>query len=341
MYDCGGFMKATALFLSFSASAALAAPTVDSVFWPVGFSGHNEDSRCILTDDPFDVPAYIFAGKPHLPSDVINLQIPNNENPMDLGKCVNRDHYRPVLKLSTYGQNAYEQFEDREHVVVANVRHLEMFYVARIPIKKITAMNFMAVTAELGVMGVRGAHAEMRVFFSEPVKLVAQWPLNSAPEFTVNELIFTGNPTGVDLADRRDALKNFDGSLLHARGIHTIETRLKDTFVDASAVVENQYRMKMNAQESEGYVVRYIALAEAQRLGRQFILTGLNCNSTQFEVLDGVLSKRYKMSRVPYDPQSAEKDLRKRGLIDDSVKLVPFNEEEYSKEIFAKYRQKK
>jgi hypothetical protein len=318
--------------------ATLASASTDSSFWPRATMGHNEAERCVTNDDPFDVPAYVYATQSPFKEGVYAFSFPNTETPLDLGRCVDRSHYRPVLTLSKEGQEAYGQWEDSEHVVVANVRHLEKFYVARIPVTKISHMNFMETVTKMAVLGVRGGHAEMRVFFSEPVRLVPQWPYGEGQDLYVRELIFTGNPTGVNSGDRTDTVKNFDGSLLHARGIHTLETRLKDSFVDSSAITEHQFRMKMNAKESEDYVRYYIRLADTQRLGRQFLLTSLNCNFTQFEVLDKVLSHRYKAVRIPFDPEYALKNLRMRKIIDETIVLPEFQLEEGNSKIINAFK---
>jgi hypothetical protein len=317
---------------SFFWTAAAAAST-DPLFWPSASFGHNEAERCITSSDPFDVPAYIFASKNPFDEGTYPVSFPITKAPTDLNACVDRSHYRPVLNLSQYGQEAYGQFEDSNHVVVANVRHFDKFYVARIPVTKISHMNFMEAITPMPILGVRGGHAEMRVFFSEPVRLVPQWPYGEGSVLHVRELIFTGNPAGVLPVDRTHPLKNFDGSLLHARGIHTLETRLKDSFVDAPTITEKQYRMKMNAKEFEAYVRYYIRLADTQRLGRNFLLTSLNCNFTQFEVLDKVLSHRYQVSRIPFDPEHALKNLRKRKIVDETLVLPDFQLEEANNKI--------
>jgi hypothetical protein len=329
-------MKVLSTVFAFVSLAASAAPISDPVFWPATTYGHNESAACVTSEDPFDIPAYIFGEQAKRPPNMLHLKFPNTENPSDNGKCIDRSRYRPVIKLSPAGQEAYGQVEDSDHLVVANVRHFNNFYVARIPVTKIVQMNFLVAIGKMPVLGTRGNHAEMRVFFSEPVKLVAQWPLNSAESLYVNELIFTGNPAGVDQAGRRDPMKNFDGSLLHARGIHTVETRLKDTFVDAHADTEKQFRMAMTARESEAYARLYIRLADTQRFGRHFLLTSLNCNFTQFEILDKVFSARYTPTHAPFDPESAEKNLLARGLINRTVTLLPFEKEEFSKKFLAR-----
>jgi hypothetical protein len=329
-------MRTLALTLGFLSSVAFAA--ADPIFWPKTFSGHNESARCATSDDPFDVPAFVYPSHHNLPENVHAIRFPNTSSPVDNGRCVDRTHYRPVLSLSEAGQEAFGLYESNEHIVVANVRHLDKFFVARIPVKKITHMNLMKAIDKMPVLGIRGGHSEMRIFFSEPVQLVQQWPQSEKTAFTVKELIFTGNPTGVQLTDRTDPLKNFDGSLLHARGIHTVDTRLKDSFVDFPTITELQYRLKMNAAEAEAYVRLYASLAETQRLGRPFLLTSLNCNYTHFEVLDAVLKHRYNLGRTPFDPEHVLKSLRERNLVDESVSLLPFQEEEYSKRVISQLK---
>lgn len=319
-------------------TTTIAHASSDPMLWPASIMGHNEDSRCITSEDPFDVPAYVFATPNRFSNGTFTISFPNTEHPEDLGRCVNRSHYRPVLSLSEAGQEQFGMYEDPNYVVVANVRHFDKFYVARVPVKQISQMNFLVSISKMSVLGVRGGHAEMRVYFSQPVRLIQQWPYNPNESFTVSELMFTGNPNGAELKDRLDPLKNFDGSLLHARGIHTIETRLKDSFVDSDVVAEHQYRMLMNSAESEAYVRKYIKLANSQRLGRHFVLTDLNCNYTQFEVLDDVLKNRYSAPRTPFDPDKALENLNARNLVDQNFALPDFQDEDFSKNLIKQLK---
>lgn len=309
----------------------------DPVFWSDSYMGHNEAERCRTNDDPFDIPAYVFARKETFPGNMINFNPINAEHPADLGRCLWRNHYRPVIKLSQAGQKAFGLYEDSGHIVVANVRHFDKFYVARIPYKKTTNMNMMRVVSEMPVLGNRGSHAEMRTFFSEPVVLTPQWPLNPARSFTVDQLVFTGNPVGAEELSRRIPQNNLDGSVLHARGIHTIDSKIKEHFVDFPSETIAQFRMTLNVKERENYIRKYTDLANAQRFGRHFLLFSLNCTYSQFEVLDSILGHRYAARSTPFDPNNLVKNLEARQLIDHEVSLPNIEDEEHSKELFQRY----
>ena len=155
---------------------------------------YNEAERCRIDLDPYAVPAYVpgFLGQGK------DGPVPNMI-PLDTGKCVMQDQFRPVLTLTSDEVSAFG-LESQGRRVVANVHLMDGWYVAR-------------------------GHSETRVFFDEPVYLVPQQP-PQAKMIQTMELMFTANPTGVTAADRDEPIKTFDGSLLQARGIHTRESRL-------------------------------------------------------------------------------------------------------------------
>jgi hypothetical protein len=286
----------------------------DPAFWADSYSGHNESERCVTSADPF-----------------------NAEHPADLGRCLWRQHYRPVVKVSKYGQEAFQLFEDGEHMVVANVRHFDKFYVARIPFKKTTHLNMLRVVSIMPVLGNRGSHGELRAYFSEKIKLIPQWPLDPAGAFWVDQLVFTGNPVGAEELSRRNARNNIDGSVLHACGIHTIDSKIKEHFVDFPSETEAQVRLNLNEVEREEYIKLYINLANTQRFGRHFLLNSLNCTFSQFEVLDAVLKHRYNAASTPFDPISVYSNLEKRKLIDHSVHEPNIEDEERAQILFKTY----
>lgn len=275
----------------------------------------NESERCRVNADPFVVPAYVF----NLP-----FQLP----PQDSGKCVEHRHYRPALLLQDATSYGFDPKPSNR--IVANVRHYEEWYVASIPVEAVSSLVFQVSIRPMRGLGTRGAHAQMRVFFDEPVELTPQWPANPAQRFQVSELIFTANPVGVDDASREDPRKNFDGSLLQARGIHTRETRIHDAFVAYFTNTIRQYRLRVSPQEASAYVKRYLEVADAKRLSQRFNLAGINCNSSQFEILDEVLRNRYGQRRIPFDPEHAVERLAERGLIDAESALPAFESEDWA-----------
>jgi hypothetical protein len=306
-----------------------------SLFFSGVAFGINESERCRVSGDPFAIPAYVPG---YLPGQGKDGPLPN-VIPLDTGKCVQQNEYRPVLTLANSLTEVPEVFwnqsEGRRYV--ANVRTLDGWYLASIPMHAVSEMFFLVNIRQMPVLGKRGGHAETRLFFNEPVYLIPQWPLNPLKITETRELVFTGNPTGATAEDRDEPIKNFDGSLLQARGIHTRESRIRQSFIKTWTYTARQYRMKMNPEEIASYIERYIDLADANRLSQHFSLGGLNCNSTQFEVLDHVLRGRYWFPLRPFDPEFAKDRLKERGLIDDNSEVQAFESEQWAQDMLAKY----
>lgn len=301
----------------------------------------NEVPRCKIDTDPYAVPAYVHGllpgeGRNGPPA---NPKAPRLPVPLDVGHCVAQDQYRPVMALTNeeseiYGFNAATSTGRR---IVANVRDVDGWYTASIPSYAATDIYFNVNIRQMPVLGKRGGHSEARVFFSEPVILTPQWPLAPWRQREVYDLVFTANPTGINSAAREDPVRAFDGSMLQARGIQTREARLYLSFVKAFTYTVHQYKMKMNPGEIAAYVNAYLERATKTRLTQRFMLVGTNCSSSQFEILDRVLWYRYRLLQLPFDPNFAHDRLVERGLVDGNSEVIPFEEEPWAKEIFAKY----
>ncbi len=300
--------------------------------------GFNEVERCRKNNDPFAVPAYVFGLLPGEGRDgPIGRRI---LKPSDTGTCVDQQDYRPILTLSDEEASAYG-FENRsDRISVANVRAIDGWYTASIPFNAAREAFFLVIIRKMVVLGLRGSHAQLRIKFNEPVILTPQWPANPANRIETDELLFSANPTGFDGPSRYNPIKNFDGSLLNARGIHTREESLKHTFSDFYAKTEKQYNLDIAPWELALYIKKYIERAAETRLSQRFILSHRNCDSTQFEILDSVLSHRYQMIQKPFDPEFAKQRLLERKLITENSELQPFETEPWAQDVFAKYPRK-
>lgn len=271
----------------------------------------NEDIRCRLDDDPYAVPAYVDARVPV---------------PVDVGKCVAQDQFRPVLSLSEEDNKLFSEHPGRR---VANIRTVDGWYMGSVPTHAVREMYFLVNIRHMPVLGKRGGHSEVRVFFDEPVYLIKQYGGHDIR--LADELIFTANPVGSTEQDRHNTLKNFDGSLLQARGVQTRESRLKQSFIDSFTYTVHQYKLNLTKQEIAEYIDEWVTRSDRKRLKQHFYLTHTNCDSTQFEVLDYVLRHRYWFPLRPFDPHFAKQRLLERKLID--VEVQRFESEPWAQEM--------
>lgn len=290
----------------------------------------NEDERCRQDADPFSVPAFIhpfgWDGVDTESQRLLSL-------PRDTWQCVEQAYYRPVLSVSEDRLGDYGLASISGYRVLANVRHMKQWYVAAVPVGAVESVVFQVLVRPMKVLGTRGAHSQIRVFFNRPVLLTPQWPVDPEGTLQTDELIFTANAAGINEASREDIVKNFDGSLLQARGVHTRETRLYDAFVGFHTNTVQQFRLHMTSAEGDAYIEEFVGAAVSNRMTQRFILTGLNCNSVQFQVLDEVLGEHYGSQRVPFDPEHAFARLKERGLTDEQSVLPPFESEPWARAI--------
>jgi hypothetical protein len=291
-----------------------------------GFN-HNESLRCVSGGDPFEVPAYLFAtpaaeGKPE------TLTVAGGTItgfPADERKCVDTGKYRPALKLTAQQRGAYGIGRDGM-LAVANVRHLDRFYVAAIPLDAVRDLYFQVAYYRLPVIGPRGGHSQVRVLFSRPVRLVPQYPADPAGAIEVDSLIFSVQAVGTD-PKLVDPLRVVDGSMLLGMGVYTVQCKLADQFREMPGVETRQYRLGLSDAEKKAYVRAYLDEAASRRLSSYFNLLTNNCNTTQFSLLGRVRPAGGGSAR-PYDPDSAALELEARGLIGPGDRLINFEKEE-------------
>lgn len=297
---------------------------------------HNEDSRCRKTHDPFAIPAFSFRDPGR--GSASRLTYPNTSHPLDAGRCVDQSRLRTVLVLTPQGRAAYGFSGNADTLVVGNVLHKGVFYVASVPMDAVRELIFHRVLTDFGPIGVRGSHTQIRVNFSRPAVLTPQFPRNPAVRIPMKELIFSTDSVGADEAARMNPTKAFDGSLLLTHTVSTRESRLFDILKQSDAHTITQFRLRLTLSQAAAYARGYLEFADQQRLSRHYILTKQNCHTSQFRVLDRVLRNDYSpavRARIArsqtFDPHDALNELAKRELLDDSVVLPPFEEEPESR----------
>lgn len=300
---------------------------------------HNENTVCLNAevDDPFAIPAQVFSPwKIHLPDPF--------GTPRDLGKCVDTKRFRSVVTLTPEGIKNYGLTEFTDHLIVGNVRHLEDYYVAAIPLHAAEDFVYQIEVRQMSVLGVRPGHGQMLVEFSEPVTLIPQTRVKKLTRAQVNELIFTVNAVGVDKPSRGDVIKNIDGSLLLAMGIHTVDARLWDGFIESETNTLPQFRVDMPQDAKAAYISAFVEDGNKHRLGRHFFLPKSNCNSNQFRIIDSVLSETYTRKQRwdirwadRLDPKNALHALKVRGLADDTSAMDPFEQDPRAQTFFERW----
>ncbi len=307
---------------------------------------HNESLRCLRSKDPFEIPAYLFATPPAAgkPETITVFGGTATGFPADEGKCVNTDKFRSAVRLSEKQRAAYRLPGSPDTLVYANVRHLDRFYVAAIPVSAISELYYQVVYYPVPLVGVRGGHAQVRALFSRPVRLTPQFPASPSEVFEISSLIFSGQAVGTSAGGYFDPLRTIDGSMLLGLGVYTDQAKLFDQYVEMKGQETRQYRLRLSAEQKRRYARAYLEDADSRRLSTYFILTNNNCNTNQFRILDGILKASYTPAQAEalaqlnsFDPNSAVSALEARGLTSEADRVLNFEKEEASVAFLQKY----
>ena len=299
---------------------------------------HNESVRCLRSGDPFEIPAYLFATPPlERPGTITVIGGTSTGYPADLGKCVNTSKFRAAVRLTDRQQALYRMPSGSGTMVYANVRHLDRFYVAAIPVSAISELYYQVVYYPMPLVGARGGHAQVRALFSRPVRLTPQFPPDPAGAMEVSSLIFSVQAVGTSAGGNFDPFLTIDGSMLLGLGVYTDQAKLVDQYVEMNGRETRQYRLRLSAEQRQRYARAYLEDADSRRLSTYFILTNNNCNTSQFRILDGILKAAYTPAQSEalaransYDPDFALAALKARGLASEADRVINFEKEEAS-----------
>lgn len=310
---------------------------------------HNESRRCVKGNDPFAVPAYIFAtpSPAQLPGDPQTITVFGGSGtgyPSEEGRCVSQKKYRPALRLSA-AQRAGYGLAGTADPVYANVFHLGRFYVAAIPADSVKELYFLVAYYRMPLIGARPGHAQVRAIFSRPARLLPQFPAGQGEALETDSLIFSVQSVATEDDSLSNPIRYVDGSALLAMGVYTVQSGLYNQFVVFPGAETRQYRLRLDAGKREAYVQEYLRQSDMRRLSTYFRGFSINCNSSQLGVLDRVVRGDYTADQLEdmeglnvFDPAAALAALAARGLTSEEERLVNFEKEPESVEFLAGYR---
>lgn len=250
----------------------------------------------------------------------------------DKGMCLDAAFYRHLVKLQPDEAAAYGLEADPEHLVVANVRDYEGFFVARIPLAKVSH-SFLLIEKYLGGLPDPG-HAAIRMFFSEPVPLVSQTGDGNAR--TVTSLIFSVNANQRYWGQPGFAVRMFDQSFALAMGAFTPRAFVGMSVITLKNPIE-QWRMSLAGAQAAGFVQTYADHSDRYGFAKPFHITQHNCIQELIAVFDDVLEYTPEQTRriASVDarlgtliPVKARFALAARGLMEaEGTRLEDFAED--------------
>ena len=312
----------------------------------------NEYDPCKTTDDPFEIGALIVANQYH-PNPPRGIQCSKYDkaytnvafDPQDRSDCcISPVRYRPALKLFDDEIAAWKLPSGREWLSIANVRGIEGFYVASIPVNSIQKMWWN----ERPISGIDVGHAQIIAEFSEPVILKKQYPADISQEFLTKTIVFSFQGVGNG--------KNSNDYFITG-SVFTLLEKVRFNFVENREIDELQYQLNLTNEQMRRFVNDYVETANTFRLTKYFGVLGKenweqrfinilaigqnspserqnayfhigneggNCTTELFFVLDSILSKSYSPEQKTkiancalcnIVPQESPTGLVNRGLI--------------------------
>ena len=269
---------------------------------------------------------------------------PNHPRPEKAGKCLDLSEFRPVLKLLPEEQQAWNLPTDPGRISVANVRGVNSFYVASIPVDSAESLRYHIYSSGSAPVG---GHSEVVVHFNEPVILRPQFPADNQKTIVTHDLLLSLQ--GISSKGAEFVPGGYDGSYISAIGISLLEFKIKRMHDEGTLV--NTFSVDLPPADLSNYIRTYLAIANTARLNQVYNVfgdrnpfynddyfvfkinndvvdifgdKGGNCITIHMILLDKVLGSRYTASQRMaissellsyFDPQHALQGLEHRGVL--------------------------
>lgn len=322
---------------------------------------YNEAEQCRRSDDPFEIPAMILrdpnigaAGAPPQNSTdpiAIPLFKTNGQNrprayfPTYTGACLDLQMYRPTLVLTPGQMAVYGLKPQSDFMAIANVRGFQGFYIARIDLSAIDQLMVQNVRRPVPFIGDKtgyfGTHAQLRVTFSRPIRLMPQWPLSAGSSLTTRELVLS-----IQGSSKVDAAREFfgdamDGSYLTLNTTFTPEFKVFEDYFHNSnwgktATKIEQFAVDLDHASKHKVLERYWQESNQMLASRHFFILSNNCKVELMQLFDRSLSftslQRNRLRRESWltriTPDGLKLSLYNRGLITDWQQAIRPNLED-------------
>lgn len=272
----------------------------------------------IAQDDVIDEANCLFdAGDPYAPMARLT------KGPFK-GECLDTRSLRPVHVLS-------EQWEDEGQLVLSNFYHEGGFWKAVLPVAAIEAVYFQL---EYFPAIVPAGHTQVRIQFSEPVKLEGHSSSNAGQQDEVMDIVLSVEAVP-RVGDNYDLLK---GAMDHFGLVYravSLETKYHHMVTTQAHHVE-QWRLMMTEEEAQDFLWFYAYQSEALGLTETYHTLARNCTTEIIATIDGVISytlgeqiKRFLVKVTEIYPNIVRTALIARGLLplDQSTDWYPLEED--------------
>jgi hypothetical protein len=322
---------------------------------------YNEAEQCRRSDDPFEIPAMILrdpnigeaGAPPQNPADRIAIPLfktnrqdrPRAYFPTYVGACLDLQMYRPTLVLTPRQMAVYGLKSQSNFMAIANVRGFQGFYIACIDLSVVDQLIVQNVRRPVPLIGDKsgyfGTHAQLRVTFSQPVRLIPQWPLSTGSSLTTHELLLS-----IQGSSKVDAAREFfadamDGSYLTLNTTFTPDFKVFEDYFHNSdwgktTTKIEQFALDLDQTSKRKVLERYWQESNQMLASRHFFILSNNCKVELMRLFDRSLSftslQRNRMRGESWltriTPDGLKLSLHNRGLITDWQQAIRPNLED-------------
>lgn len=322
---------------------------------------YNEAEKCRQSDDPFEIPALILpdpnigeAGAPsQAPTDQITIplfktngqQRPRAYTPAYAGSCLDQLMYRPTVVLSLAQMAVYGLKPQADFMAIANVRGFRGFYIAWVDLSTVDQFIVQNVRRPVPFIGDKegyfGTHAQLRVTFMHPVRLIPQWPVHKDSELTTHELVLSIQGSSKVGAAREFFADAMDGSYLTLNTTFLSDFKVYEDYFhnsdwgETSTKIE-QFSLDLDRASKRKVLEQYWQASNRVLASRHFFILSNNCKVELIRLFDQSLDfttlQKKTLPRESWFTRIAPDGLRlsfeNRGLIADWQKALRPNLED-------------
>jgi hypothetical protein len=322
---------------------------------------YNEAEQCRRSKDPFEIPAMILrdpnigeaGAPPQNPTDQIEIPLfrtngqhrPRAYFPAYAGACLDQRMYRPTLVLTPEQMAVYGLKPQANFMAIANVRGFQGFYIAWIDLNAVDQAIVQNVRRPVPLIGDKagyfGTHAQLRVTFNQPVRLIPQWPLSAGSSLTTHELVLS-----IQGSSKIDAAREFfadamDGSYLTLNttfltGFKVFEDYFHNSNWGKTVTKIEQFALDLDLASKRNVLERYWQESDRVLASRHFFILSNNCKVELMGLFDRALRftplQRNRMRGESWltriAPDGLKLSLQNRGLITDWTQAIRPNLED-------------
>lgn len=242
----------------------------------------------------------------------------------DKGECINATLRRSATLLSDEAAARYfAPSEDK--IVVANVSHKGQFWVAQIPINKISKMVLQSEHFPMleRPVEINIDHTQIRFDFSRPIRLVTQDLKSTRKTATLKHILFSVENVG-PRGEVFDFIQGMKGHFNMAYRLVSLEDKYNWMIIKNKNIVD-QKEFLLNSDQAADLLLEGIKRGTKYGSSRSYHSLKRNCASELVNIFNSLFgTSEFKMTS--FYSNRLEENLISIGLL-SSEQMLTFNEE--------------